>query len=44
MSGAPRPSPSDGPGGAEMPAATPINAPKTTVQEMIDHIDPELSN
>jgi sec-independent protein translocase protein TatC len=44
MSGPPRPSPSDGPGGAEMPAATPINAPKTTVQEMIDHIDPELSN
>jgi hypothetical protein len=45
--GPPRPSPSDGPDGAHALAATPanpVNVPKTTAQEMIDHIDPELSN
>jgi len=41
--GLPTPSPSDGPGGVQAPA-TPIDTPKATVQEMIDHIDPELSN
>jgi sec-independent protein translocase protein TatC len=43
-SGPPRPSPSDGSGGAQALAATPNDTQKTTVQEMIDHIDPELSN
>jgi sec-independent protein translocase protein TatC len=40
----PRPSPSDGSGGAQALAATPNDTQTTTVQEMIDHIDPELSN
>jgi sec-independent protein translocase protein TatC len=39
-----RPSPSDDPGGAQALAATSTDGSKTTVQEMIDHIDPELSN
>jgi sec-independent protein translocase protein TatC len=39
-----KPSSSDGPGGAQAPAATPIEGSKTTAQEMIDHIDPKLSN
>ncbi len=40
----PRPSSSDGPADAEAPTATPPSASNTTAQEMIDHIDPELSN
>jgi sec-independent protein translocase protein TatC len=45
MSGPPRPSPSDEPGGAGGAiAATPSDPQKTTAQEMIDHIDPELFN
>ncbi len=46
-SGTPGPSPpssGDGPGGAQAHAATPAAAPKTTAEEMIDHIDPNLSN
>jgi sec-independent protein translocase protein TatC len=45
-SGAPgshKPPPSDGPGGAQALAAS-SDTSKSTVQEMIDHIDPELSN
>jgi sec-independent protein translocase protein TatC len=34
----------DGPGGAQALPATQAGAPKTNVEEMIDHIDPELSN
>lgn len=40
----PKPSPGEGPGGADAPAATPRDVTKSTAQEMIDHIDPELSN
>ncbi len=36
------PPPSDSPGDAQAPART--DPPKTSAQEMIDHIDPELSN
>lgn len=46
-SGRPDPSPpssGDGSGGARALAATPAGAPKTTAEEMIDHIDPNLSN
>jgi sec-independent protein translocase protein TatC len=43
-SGPSQPSPGGGPGGARALAATPAGAPKTTAAEMIDHIDPELSN
>ncbi len=46
-SGTPGPSPpssGDGPGGAQALAVTPAAAPKTTAEEMIDHIDPNLSN
>jgi sec-independent protein translocase protein TatC len=43
-SGSPKPSPSDSPGGAQAPTATTAETPRSTVQEMIDHIDPELSN
>jgi sec-independent protein translocase protein TatC len=43
-SGPPRPSPSDARGDAQPLAETSTDTPKTTVQEMIDHIDPELSN
>jgi sec-independent protein translocase protein TatC len=39
----PMPSPGDGPGDAQAPV-TPLDATKSTVQEMINHIDPELSN
>ncbi len=44
------PSSGDGPSGAGAPSrggaleATPAGTPKTTAAEMIDHIDPELSN
>jgi sec-independent protein translocase protein TatC len=38
------PSSSDGPGGAQALAVAPADAPKTTAAEMIDHIDPNLSN
>jgi sec-independent protein translocase protein TatC len=44
-SGAPdpsTPSPSHGPGSAQAPATA--DPPKTSAEEMIDHIDPELSN
>jgi sec-independent protein translocase protein TatC len=44
MPGPHKPSPSDEPGGAQALARTPNDAQKTTAQEMIDHIDPELSN
>jgi sec-independent protein translocase protein TatC len=37
------PPPGDGAEGARMPARTPTDTPKSTVQEMIDHTDPELS-
>jgi hypothetical protein len=37
------PSPGDARGGAQAPATTPADAAKTTVQEMIDYIDPELN-
>jgi sec-independent protein translocase protein TatC len=40
----PGPSPSDAPGDAHASAATPPDASKATAQEMIDHINPELSN
>jgi sec-independent protein translocase protein TatC len=40
----PRPSLGDGSGGAQAPPATPAGTPKTNAEEMIDHIDPELSN
>jgi sec-independent protein translocase protein TatC len=43
-SGPPKPTPSDARGSAPALATTPPDATKTTVQEMIDHIDPELSN
>jgi len=46
-SGAPepsRPSSGGGPGGAETLPGIPTDAPKTNVQEIIDHIDPDLSN
>ncbi len=43
-SGPPGSSPSADPGGVQASAATPTDPPKSTVQEMIDHIDPELSN
>jgi sec-independent protein translocase protein TatC len=43
MPGPSEPSPSDVRGGAQAPAAAPADSAKTTVQEMIDHIDPELS-
>lgn len=46
-SGASGPSPSssgDGSGGAQVPPEAPTGTPRTNVQEMIDHIDPELSN
>jgi sec-independent protein translocase protein TatC len=43
MPGPPKPSPSDAGGGVQAPAATPADAAKTTIQEMIDHIDPELN-
>jgi hypothetical protein len=36
------PSPRESPGGAQAPATA--DPPKTSAQEMIDHIDPELSN
>jgi sec-independent protein translocase protein TatC len=45
MSGPPKPTPSESPGGADQAldvAAT--ETTKNTVQEMIDHIDPELFN
>jgi sec-independent protein translocase protein TatC len=34
----------DGPGGAQAPATAANDTTKSTVQEMIDHIDPDLSN
>ncbi|MGA9875866.1 MAG: twin-arginine translocase subunit TatC [Solirubrobacteraceae bacterium] len=34
----------DGPGGAQASPAAQADAPKTNVEEMIDHIDPDLSN
>jgi sec-independent protein translocase protein TatC len=43
-SGSPKPSPSGGPGSVKAPAATPTGAPKSTVQNMIDYTDPDLSN
>jgi sec-independent protein translocase protein TatC len=42
--GPPKPSPGGGPGGARALAGRPNDPSKTTAQEMIDHIDPELSN
>jgi sec-independent protein translocase protein TatC len=42
--GPPKPSPSGGPGSARALAGRPNDPSKTTAQEMIDHIDPELSN
>jgi sec-independent protein translocase protein TatC len=44
MPGPSPPSPGDGPDGARALAVTPAEAPKTTAAEMIDHIDPNLSN
>lgn len=44
MPGPPQPLPSDGPDGAGQPTGPPTDKPKTTAQEMIDHIDPELSS
>jgi sec-independent protein translocase protein TatC len=38
------PSPGGGHGGAQMPATAPTETQRTTAEEMIDHIDPELSN
>jgi len=40
----PRRSPGDGPGGAQALPRTQTGTPKTNVEEMIDHIDPDLSN
>lgn len=44
MSGSPGPPSGDGPDDARALAATPTHTPKTTAAEMIDHIDPRLSN
>jgi sec-independent protein translocase protein TatC len=43
-SGPPTPSPSDDPQSAHTNPTTLTDPQKTTVQEMIDHIDPDLSN
>jgi sec-independent protein translocase protein TatC len=44
-SGRPGPrEPSEGPGGVQAPAARSNDTSKTTAQEMIDHIDPDLSS
>jgi len=39
-----KPSPSEGPDGAQAPTSTTSQTTKTTAQEMIDHIDSELSS
>jgi sec-independent protein translocase protein TatC len=44
MSGSPPPPSGDGPGGAQVLAGTSADASKPTAAEMIDHIDPNLSN
>lgn len=43
-SGPSPPSSGDGPSGAQALAVAPTGIPKTTAAEMIDHIDPKLSN